>query len=167
MDSTEISDEDVRGFSLVLMIILIGIALGAGIFFMIKARDDGILPPQNIPSNNGSTATTTDTTMVRVVTPHSNDLIKSPVTISGQARGNWYFEASFPVKVLDANGKILGQAPAQAQGEWMTTEFVSFLLNLNFATSTTATGTVILEKDNPSGLPENAAEVRIPVRFRP
>ena len=53
-----------------------------------------------------------------------------------------------------------------ADGEWTTKDFVPFALTLNFAEPRTATGTLVLEKSNPSGLPEHAAEVRIPVRFR-
>ena len=96
----------------------------------------------------------------------ANAVVKSPLTVSGEARGNWYFEASFPVKILDANGNQLGIIPAQAQSEWMTTDFVPFSTSLVFSTSTTDTGTLVLEKDNPSGLPEHADEVRIPIRFR-
>ncbi len=103
--------------------------------------------------------------LIWVSTPLPNQVVASPLTISGQARGNWFFEASFPVKLLDANGKVLAQAPAQATGDWMTTEYVPFTLSLPFTKPTTATGTLVLEKDNPSGLPQNASELRIPVRF--
>lgn len=104
--------------------------------------------------------------MIRLVTPLANDVVASPLTITGLARGNWFFEASFPVHILDATGMELGMVPAIALGEWMTTEFVPFQATLVFATSTTDTGTLVLEKDNPSGLPEHADEHRIPIRFR-
>lgn len=97
--------------------------------------------------------------------PKSGDTISSPLVIKGEARGNWYFEASFPIKLIDANGKQLAVTTAQAKGDWMTTEFVPFEANLTFTTPTTESGTLILEKDNPSGLPQNADERRIPVKF--
>ncbi|OHA92012.1 MAG: hypothetical protein A2944_01785 [Candidatus Zambryskibacteria bacterium RIFCSPLOWO2_01_FULL_52_12] len=103
--------------------------------------------------------------MVRVNSPSRNESISSPITVTGEARGNWYFEASFPIKVIDADGKILGQHYAQAQGDWMTTDFVPFTSTITFSPGTASTGFIVLEKDNPSGLAENAAEVRIPVRF--
>ena len=103
---------------------------------------------------------------VRVAAPLANSLVKSPLTVTGEARGTWYFEAGFPVRLLDANGKELGVVSAQAKSNWMTTEFVPFEAVLSFVMPTPATGTLVLEKDNPSGLPENAAEARIPVRFR-
>jgi len=76
---------------------------------------------------------------------------------SGKARGNWYFEASFPVKVLDKDGKVIFQAPAQAKGEWMTTEFVPFEIEVKVPNTYIGPATLVFEKDNPSGLPEHEA----------
>lgn len=97
----------------------------------------------------------------------ANDAIASPLTITGQARGNWYFEASFPVRLLDAAGNELAIGIAQAQGDWMTTEFVPFTVTLTFTEPATGTGTLVLQKDNPSGLPENDNQLEIPVTFGP
>lgn len=103
--------------------------------------------------------------LVRVSSLKANDAITSPLVIEGEAWGPWFFEASFPVKLLDGNGKVLAQVPAQAQGEWMTENFVAFKATLTFAAPATATGTLVFEKDNPSGLPEHADEFRLPIRF--
>jgi hypothetical protein len=102
---------------------------------------------------------------IHVTVPLPGVKVASPLMVRGEARGTWYFEASFPVRVRDANGKELVATSAQAKGEWMTTEFVPFEVTLNFAKPTTRTGTLILEKDNPSGLPEHAAQIEIPVAF--
>lgn len=102
---------------------------------------------------------------VRVTAPLPEGVVMSPLMVTGEARGTWYFEASFPVTVRDANDQVLGTGVAQAQGEWMTTEFVPFQAMVSFSASSTATGFLVLHKDNPSGLPENDAEVRIPIRF--
>ena len=104
--------------------------------------------------------------LIRVTAPLPNSRISSPLTIKGEARGNWYFEASFPVKLLDGNGNQIAIIPAQAQGEWMTRDYVPFEITLIFNQPNAPTGTLVLEKDNPSGLPEHADEFRIPVRFR-
>ena len=101
----------------ILGIVLIIVALG---FFLVPAKQ----------SNND---------LIHVTFPRSNDLVSSPLTVQGEARGNWYFEASFPVKLLDANGNVIAQTPAQAQGEWMTTDFVPFLAILEFAKPLTET----------------------------
>ncbi|OGY91658.1 MAG: hypothetical protein A3B31_03020 [Candidatus Komeilibacteria bacterium RIFCSPLOWO2_01_FULL_53_11] len=85
--------------------------------------------------------------------------------ITGTARGHWYFEATFPVKMLDKNGAVIGSHYAEAQGEWMTEEFVPFTSTLTFQAVSGEHGTLVLQKDNPSGLPENEDELRIPVIF--
>lgn len=106
------------------------------------------------------------TEKIRITTPLPNMVIGNPLVIKGEARGNWYFEASFPVRLLDGNGKEIAVIPAQAKGEWMTTDFVPFEVSLPFTRPTTTTGTLVLEKDNPSGLPEHDEKVTIPVRFQ-
>ena len=104
--------------------------------------------------------------LIHVSSPKPNEIIKSPLLVTGEARGTWFFEASFPVKILDANGKVLGQSHAQEHGDWMTENFVPFdVPNLAFEQPTTKTGWLILEKDNPSGLPEKDDQLRIPVNF--
>jgi len=104
--------------------------------------------------------------LIRVTSPKANTLVASPLTVSGEARGYWFFEASFPVKLLDGIGKEIVIKPMQAQGEWMTENFVPFSGTLEFTAPATATGTLVFQKDNPSGLPEHDDEFRIPIRFR-
>jgi len=104
--------------------------------------------------------------LIRINNPRPNDLVESPLFIKGEARGFWFFEADFPVKLFDGNGFLLGITPAQAQGDWMTEDFVSFQTTLLFAVPSTPKGRLILEKDNPSGLPEQADELIIPVYFK-
>ena len=107
-----------------------------------------------------------DNENIRVAVPFLNALIASPLMVSGEARGTWYFEASFPVFLLDANRAEVATVPAQAQGEWMTKDFVPFSATLDFLAPTTDTGFLVLKKDNPSGLPEHDAQIEIPIRFR-
>ena len=105
--------------------------------------------------------------LIKVDSPRPNTVAQSPLRIAGQARGIWYFEASFPIVLEDGDGNILAQVPAQAQGEWMTEDFVPFDVVLDFQMPTTSTvGVLRLKKDNPSGLPQNDDELIIPVKFR-
>lgn len=125
--------------------------------------------PKNPPPAKGcgeQTAEPEKQTKIKINSPLENELVSSPLSISGEARGNWFFEGVFPVKLLDENGQEIGQGQAEAQGEWMTENFTPFTASLSF-TATTSSGLLILEKDNPSGLPENAEEVKIPLRFQP
>ena len=105
--------------------------------------------------------------LIRATTPQPGSQITSPLTVSGEARGTWYFEASFPIEIQDAQGNVIGQGYAQAQGEWMTTDFVAFQsIPITFtAEPTGSAGTLVLKKDNPSGLPENEDQLLIPVVF--
>ena len=103
---------------------------------------------------------------IRVRAPEPGAVIASPLTVAGEARGTWYFEASFPIRLVDAAGGVLVVVPAQARGEWMTTDFVPFEVQLTFAPPSSPGGFLILQKDNPSGLPEHADSLVIPVRFR-
>ncbi len=103
--------------------------------------------------------------MIRVDMPHAHATITSPLTVTGVARGQWYFEASFPVTLLDASGNELATVPAQAQGEWMTEDFVPFEAVLEFTPPSDKMGTLVFKKDNPSGLPEYDRSFSIPVSF--
>ena len=107
------------------------------------------------------------TDLIRVEKPRPKDLIASPLEIRGEARGFWFFEASFPVRLLDENGQELEINPPyiQTKEEWMTENFVQFQAIIEFEKPATKKGTLILQKDNPSGLPENADELIIPVVF--
>ncbi len=105
--------------------------------------------------------------LIRISEPRPNAVIASPFLVKGVARGNWFFEASFPVKLFDGDGELLTTGIAQAKEEWMTTEFVPFEVTLSFATPATTGGTLVLNKDNSSGLPENEDTLRIPVQFEP
>lgn len=118
-------------------------------------------PAQKAPPGNPKSD------LIRVQTPQPGALVASPLRVSGEARGTWFFEASFPVTLLDGDGRALVQTHAQAKGEWMTESFVPFESELRFEPPATATGTLVLAKDNPSGLPEHADELRVPVRFAP
>lgn len=102
---------------------------------------------------------------VRVSSPSPNAVVSSPLVVRGEARGQWYFEADFPVRLVDAHGRELGVAPAPAGGEWMTGDFVPFEVALTFEPPATETGILILDRSNASGLAEHAAMVAVPVRF--
>lgn len=103
--------------------------------------------------------------LIKVDNPRPNETVSSTFTISGEARGSWYFEADFPVEVEDSEGNVIANSIATAQGDWMTEDFVPFETQVEISTSTTETGNIFLRKDNPSGLPENDDFLRVPVSF--
>ena len=105
--------------------------------------------------------------MVQVTFPPSGAEVASPLIVRGEARGPWYFEASFPVRLVDAQGNVISSSIAEAQGEWMTEDFVPFTANLDFSVTAPTNAELVLVKDNPSGLPENDAEIRQPIVLLP
>lgn len=108
------------------------------------------------------------TDLIRLNEPRPNQTVESPLTVSGEARGAWFFEGDFPIILLDADGWIVAQGYASAQGEWMTEDFVPFIGQLEFTLADIQvgnSGSLILQKDNPSGLPANDDALEIPVKF--
>jgi hypothetical protein len=110
--------------------------------------------------------------LIRLTTPTPQSIIDSPLTVSGVARGFWFFEASFPVVLTDWDGRIIAEHFATAEGEWMTEDFVPFSMTLEFENpykpgdpDFMRRGSLILMRDNPSGLPENDDALEIPVVF--
>ena len=97
---------------------------------------------------------------------HMFDTIVSPLNITGRARGNWYFEASFPIKLLNADGKEIAMTTAQAQSDWMTTDYVPFKATLKFTVDKEQGGTLVFMNDNPSGLPENDKKFELPISLK-
>jgi hypothetical protein len=119
---------------------------------------------QSFTENIGNALEKSD--LIQLENPLPNQVISSPLEISGQARGQWFFEATFPVVLTDWDGLIIAEGFATAEGEWMTEEFVPFTATLRFEKPAYGeNGALILQKDNPSGLPENDDALEIPVRF--
>src|SRR4030042_3983494 len=100
-----------------------------------------------------------------VTSPQQNQTVASPLIVRGRVRGSWFFEASFPIKILDAQGNEISVSYVQAKGEWMTSDFVDFEGQLRFISPSLSSGTLVLQNDNPSRLPENQKEFRVPVIF--
>jgi hypothetical protein len=96
----------------------------------------------------------------------ANQLVRTPLKIKGQATGNWFFEGSFPIRLIDENKTEIGATQAQAVGNWMTSGLVDFTANLIFAKTTSTRGILIFRRDNPSGLERNAERYMIPVNLK-
>lgn len=156
-----------------LAIALTIIAAGSTVMLvLIPAPKTPLEVASSTPTTSTSTGATTSLQMpgipdlITVDTVTEGQPIASPLTVEGSARGMWYFEASFPVVLTDEAGTILAQVPAQAQSDWMTTDFVHFKATLSFPVQTPGSrGYLILKKDNPSGDPSRDQSVKIPILF--
>jgi hypothetical protein len=107
-----------------------------------------------------------------LLSPAPLAVVDAPLVLSGQARGMWFFEADFPVVIVNWDGLIIGEGVATALDEWMTEEFVPFTATVAFNNPYNEgdpdfmkNGAIILQRDNPSGLPENDDALEIPIRF--
>jgi len=102
--------------------------------------------------------------MIVIENPHPGGVVGKEFVVTGEAVGNWFFEASFPIEVHDPDGNVMAGSFATAEGDWMTTEFVSFKSEIiDLPSAYIGPATLVLKKDNPSGLPENDASLSIPI----
>ncbi len=158
--------------------IVVAIILIAGIAYLGR----GLATKTEGPAFTNSPSPTSTTTgavspdvsdRIHLVSPQPEGVITSPLKITGEARGNWFFEASFPVMLTDWDGRIIAEHYAEAKSDWMTMEFVPFESTLTFTKPPCAPGAeyckrgfLILKRDNPSGLPEHDAALEIAVKFQ-
>ncbi len=109
------------------------------------------------------TYTKASTDLIVVELPFPGAVTGKEFSVIGKARGTWFFEASFPLELLDQLGNVIATGYAQAEGEWMTEEFVPFKGTIKAPESYMGPATLVLKKDNASGLPENDASISFPI----
>lgn len=104
--------------------------------------------------------------IIQIESPRPGDSVTFPLEITGKARGGWYFEANFPVEILDADGNPLATSYATAQGEWMTNDFVPFTARIEMLNPPLGEkGELLLKYSNASGDPERDEALRVPINF--
>lgn len=146
--------------------LVIGIAVG---FF----AGNQYTEPQNTTNLDNNTTVKDDTNKeivgnenITLYYPFPEQKISSPLVIKGKAKGTWFFEGDFPVVLTNWDGLIIAEGHVTAQGEWMTEGFVDFMGELEFTKPDFGDrGSLILQKDNPSGLPENDEAFEITIFF--
>ncbi|HLN18608.1 MAG TPA: GerMN domain-containing protein [Patescibacteria group bacterium] len=94
--------------------------------------------------------------------PREGNVVAGPVEVVGKAKGVWFFEGSFPAKIIDSKGKTIGEAPATAHGEWMTTDSVPFRAIIDVPENYIGPATVVLSGDDPSGQ-KTPEKIEIPI----
>lgn len=103
---------------------------------------------------------------VIIRTPRPNQIITSPLTVEGKARGgNWFFEGNAILRLLDENGNDIFISNVMATTDWMTEDYVEFKGQIRFISPASGSGTLVFKNDNPSGLSQHDKEFRVPVRF--
>jgi hypothetical protein len=160
--------------ALLIFLLFLGLIVAAWIGFAARHSTYAPFSPTNtaISTSTAHTQATSSTGIMNVggtllvSEPAPNTIAQSPLKVTGQAKGSWYFEGQFPVQLLDAQGGLVAESHATATGDWMTESFVPFEATITFTTpTTTTTGLLILRNDNPSGDPERDIIFAIPVTF--
>ncbi len=132
-------------------------------------KPSAAMPTETCPGGQAQAFTTVkgNSDVIRITDPMplAGEAVSSPLSIKGEARGTWYFEASFPVKLLGLQGEEVAAGIAQAKSDWMTESYVPFEVKLAFLAAQDTDAILVLKKDNPSGLPENDDQLEIPVRL--
>lgn len=145
---------------LVYLVVLVALAiLGGGTWYILTKSGVQARPAQYAYLNATADSIVVDS-------PQAGSTVGKSVTITGRARGPWYFEASFPVEVTDQNGEVIASTAAHAGGDWMTSEFVPFSATLTIPAAYVGPATIVLKNDNPSGDPSRAASLSYPVTVK-
>lgn len=158
-----------KGISTTIAVIVVLVALGAFEFIRLSHTmqcDTSQLWPCGMRA--------TGTEEIWVTAPYPSGVpISSPLMVTGSAKGSWFFEASFPVTIVDWDGRIIGEGHVQAKGDWMTDKQVLFEGTLEFNPPTCGPtqdychrGAVIFRNDNPSGDPAKTKSFELPVIFK-
>jgi hypothetical protein len=141
------------------LLILVAISAWAGI-----ARKDNttISTPEPLPVQE-ITYINSSSDLINVELPFPGAVTGKEFSVIGKARGYWFFEASFPLELLDQDGNVIATGYAQAEGEWMTEDFVPFKGEIKAPDTYIGPATLVLHKDNASGEPDKDASVSFPI----
>ncbi len=124
----------------------------------IEGEEDNGIEMAEYASTKGET--------IRLFSPQSGDVITSPLSISGEVRGNWSFEADFPIEIWDWQGNVVASGIGTLTDDWMTDEYVLFESTIEFDDADLdGQGMLVLHKDNPSDLEEHDDRLEIPILF--
>ncbi len=127
-------------------------------------------PPANTeaPAQSAETAAREALSdLASVAAPAEGARVTSPLSVTGVAPANWYFENQFPVRLLDAQGEVIAEAPAHPRVNWTANaEPKEFDAELSFTVSADTPATLVLQEDMP-GDGETPREVRLPVTLAP
>jgi hypothetical protein len=164
-------------YLIIILFLLSGVLIYLNLSNLIKLKNKKVFCPQDVKlCSDGSFVSRIPPNcefqmcpkedLIVIENPRAREEISSPLFISGKARGYWFFEADFPIELVDENNNLIAQTIAQAKGEWITEDFVPFEATLNFVNPKTNKGFLIFRKDNPSGLKEHDDELRVPILFK-
>lgn len=104
---------------------------------------------------------------IEVTTPHGGAVVTSPLRVEGVAPNDWYFEAIFSAELRAPDGRLIDEAPAQAQTDWMQPGPVPFVAEFHFAVPAPQDAEIVLIEDMTGEDRSAPRELRIPVILSP
>ncbi len=143
--------------NLIITLVIVILVIIAFVFWKKPSVAPTIAPNPEVTQQNSISD------LISVSEPRPNSNVRTTFNVTGQARGSWYFEASFPIILKDNKGNILVQTIAKAQGDWMTDNFVPFSSTVSITSAYTGPAILILKNDNPSGDPTKDKQIEIPI----
>jgi hypothetical protein len=146
--------------------VVFALAVVAFLYYQNQQLKSMLASYQSQPTPVASASPTANPGMPIVSSPSANMKVVSPLKVTGTVPAGWMFEGVFPIKLLDANQKLIvqGQAKEKVAGSWQSGGPVDFTATLTFKAST-GSGTLVLSNDNPSGIPSNSKSFEVPVSF--
>ncbi len=116
-----------------------------------------------------STKTLTSVKGVKIVIDNwpEDNVIATPLTITGKVPGNWSSEGVFPISVTYEGDISIPGAIAKLDRDWMTDKLVPFTAVLDFDKTTMQKEfvTLVFRNANPSGNTNNDDSATLPIRF--
>ncbi len=95
------------------------------------------------------------------------DTVDEDFEVKGKVSGEWFFEGTFPVRVLTENEEIIKSLSATTDDDWMTSDLVSFSFKLDTNLEKESVVVIRFEKANPSGIGENDDYAQVTIKIKP
>ena len=98
--------------------------------------------------------------------PLPNQTLGTRVEIKGQLRGTWFYNGSVPIRLENADGVVVADGLAQADGSWASDTPVPFTAFLSFIYPQNAKrgpGKLVIIKNNTTGDPTQNEQREIPI----
>lgn len=162
----------------VALVVVVGL-MGASFWYLnsIKTPDieieeeEVVVEEENNTEEKISYVPSSASDLIKIDSPKPGEKdISSPIKITGEARGNWFFEATAPVMLTNWDGLIIAEGYITAKGEWMTEDFVPFEGEIVFDTKDipdfNKRGSLIIKNSNASGLPERDMAAEMVIFFK-
>lgn len=101
-----------------------------------------------------------------LIQPERGTTVARPVFVKGRARGTWFSGGSFPVKVMNDNGKLIGEGRAKATGSTAGENFVYFSGYIPSSLPANGRAVLVFAAADPERLPELERELRVRVLLK-